>query len=188
MALDELDWQDEIRQALEFRTNLSPDGLTGLEANLRFGVPENMHTQVFGRLSAWQNWIFIRPNAVGATGALKVTAPARQLSLIGNAFNQARHSHRTCREYGSEEDTMINYTEKIPNNVDLGRDRVLQRASEHWQPALFELVVRHGPERESTPMKSTCAPRSASSLTAGRNSATSACPNTAGGFSCSRAT
>jgi benzoyl-CoA-dihydrodiol lyase len=72
MALDELDWQDEVRQALESRTNLSPDGLTGLEANLRFGVPENMNTQVFGRLSAWQNWIFIRPNAVGATGALKV--------------------------------------------------------------------------------------------------------------------
>ena len=72
MVLDELDWQDEIRQALESRTTLSPDGLTGLEANLRFGVPENMHTQVFGRLSAWQNWIFIRPNAVGATGALKV--------------------------------------------------------------------------------------------------------------------
>ena len=80
MALDELDWHDEIRQALEFRTNLSPDGLTGLEANLRFGVPENMHTQVFGRLSAWQNWIFNRPNAVGATGALKVYgtgAPAK---------------------------------------------------------------------------------------------------------------
>jgi benzoyl-CoA-dihydrodiol lyase len=80
MALDELDWQDEIRQALELRTNLSPDGLTGLEANLRFGAPENMHTQVFGRLSAWQNWIFNRPNAVGATGALKVYgtgAPAK---------------------------------------------------------------------------------------------------------------
>jgi benzoyl-CoA-dihydrodiol lyase len=79
-ALDELDWDDEIRQAIESRTTLSPDALTGLEANLRFGIPETMHTQVFGRLSAWQNWIFIRPNAVGASGALKVYgtgAPAK---------------------------------------------------------------------------------------------------------------
>jgi len=71
-APDDLDWQDELRQAIESRVALSPDALTGLEANLRFGLPETMHTQVFGRLSAWQNWIFIRPNAVGASGALKV--------------------------------------------------------------------------------------------------------------------
>ena len=71
-APDDLDWVDELRLAVESRTTLSPDGLTGLEANLRFGLPETMHTRVFGRLSAWQNWIFIRPNAVGATGALKV--------------------------------------------------------------------------------------------------------------------
>ena len=71
-APDDLDWEDEIRQALESRTALSPDGLTGLEANLRFGGGETMETRIFGRLSAWQNWIFIRPNAVGANGALKV--------------------------------------------------------------------------------------------------------------------
>ena len=71
-ALDELDWQDEVRQAMESRTALSPDALTGLEANLRFGLPETMETRVFGRLSAWQNWIFVRPNAVGESGALKV--------------------------------------------------------------------------------------------------------------------
>jgi len=71
-APDELDWEDELRQALELRTALSPDGLTGLEANLRFGVCETQATRVFGRLSAWQNWIFIRPNAVGTNGALKV--------------------------------------------------------------------------------------------------------------------
>lgn len=71
-ALDELDWNDEIRLALEERTSLSPDALTGLEANLRFGPGETMETRVFGRLSAWQNWIFIRPNAVGELGALKV--------------------------------------------------------------------------------------------------------------------
>lgn len=71
-APDDLDWDDEIRQALESRTALSPDALTGLEANLRFGGSETLETRVFGRLSAWQNWIFIRPNAVGTNGALKV--------------------------------------------------------------------------------------------------------------------
>jgi benzoyl-CoA-dihydrodiol lyase len=71
-ALDELDWQDEVRQAIESRTALSPDALTGLEANLRFGLPETLETRVFGRLSAWQNWVFVRPNAVGESGALKV--------------------------------------------------------------------------------------------------------------------
>ena len=71
-APDDLDWEDEIRQAIESRASLSPDALTGLEANLRFGPAETVETRIFGRLSAWQNWIFIRPNAVGANGALKV--------------------------------------------------------------------------------------------------------------------
>ena len=71
-APDDLDWQDEVRQAIESRTALSPDALTGLEANLRFGLPETMESRIFGRLSAWQNWIFVRPNAVGESGALKV--------------------------------------------------------------------------------------------------------------------
>ena len=71
-APDEIDWADEIRIALEERASMSPDALTGMEANLRFGGRETMETRVFGRLSAWQNWIFIRPNAVGETGALKV--------------------------------------------------------------------------------------------------------------------
>jgi benzoyl-CoA-dihydrodiol lyase len=71
-APDDLDWDDEIRQAIELRTALSPDALTGLEANLRFGIPETPETRIFGRLSAWQNWIFVRPNAVGENGALKV--------------------------------------------------------------------------------------------------------------------
>ncbi|HEU4457502.1 MAG TPA: 2,3-epoxybenzoyl-CoA dihydrolase [Methylibium sp.] len=71
-APDDIDWADELRIALEERAALSPDALTGLEANLRFNGPETMWTRVFGRLSAWQNWIFIRPNAVGERGALKV--------------------------------------------------------------------------------------------------------------------
>ncbi|MEP6943998.1 MAG: 2,3-epoxybenzoyl-CoA dihydrolase [Betaproteobacteria bacterium] len=68
---DDIDWDDEIRLALEERTSLSPDALTGMEASLRFTGPENMHTRIFGRLSAWQNWVFQRPNAVGEGGALK---------------------------------------------------------------------------------------------------------------------
>ena len=68
---DEDDWEDEIRVALEERSSMSPDALTGMEANLRFGGPETLETKIFGRLSAWQNWIFQRPNAVGPEGALK---------------------------------------------------------------------------------------------------------------------
>jgi len=71
-APDDLDWEDEIRQAIESRAAQSPDALTGLEANLRFGPGETMETRIFARLSAWQNWIFNRPNAVGTNGALKV--------------------------------------------------------------------------------------------------------------------
>ncbi|MFM2329282.1 MAG: hypothetical protein RLZZ494_1385 [Pseudomonadota bacterium] len=69
---DDIDWDDEVRLALEERAAMSPDALTGMEANLRFNGPENMVTRVFGRLTAWQNWIFQRPNAVGEKGALKL--------------------------------------------------------------------------------------------------------------------
>jgi benzoyl-CoA-dihydrodiol lyase len=69
---DEIDWEDEVRIAVEERVSLSPDALTGMEASLRFAGPETMLTRVFGRLTAWQNWIFVRPNAVGEQGALKV--------------------------------------------------------------------------------------------------------------------
>jgi len=71
-APDDIDWADEIRLELEQRAAMSPDALTGLEANLRFAQKENMFTRIFGRLTAWQNWIFQRPNAVGEKGALKV--------------------------------------------------------------------------------------------------------------------
>jgi benzoyl-CoA-dihydrodiol lyase len=70
-ALDDSDWDDEVRLLLEERASFSPDGLTGMEANLRFAGPETMETRIFGRLTAWQNWIFQRPNAVGEDGALK---------------------------------------------------------------------------------------------------------------------
>jgi benzoyl-CoA-dihydrodiol lyase len=69
---DDIDWEDEVRLAIEERASFSPDGLTGMEANLRFPGPETMETKIFSRLSAWQNWIFQRPNAAGAEGALKL--------------------------------------------------------------------------------------------------------------------
>jgi benzoyl-CoA-dihydrodiol lyase len=71
VAPDGIDWEDELRLALEERAAFSPDALTGMEANIRFAGPETMETRIFGRLSAWQNWIFQRPNAVGERGALK---------------------------------------------------------------------------------------------------------------------
>jgi benzoyl-CoA-dihydrodiol lyase len=69
-APDDIDWDDEVRIAIEERAAFSPDALTGMEASLRFAGPETMETKIFGRLSAWQNWIFQRPNAVGKRGAL----------------------------------------------------------------------------------------------------------------------
>ena len=70
-APDEIDWEDEVRLAIEERASLSPDALTGMEASLRFAGPETMETKIFGRLTAWQNWIFTRPNASGPDGALR---------------------------------------------------------------------------------------------------------------------
>ena len=80
-APDDLDWDDEVRIALEERASLSPDALSGLEANLRFPGAETMASRIFGRLSAWQNWIFVRPNAVGESGALKVFGTGRKASF-----------------------------------------------------------------------------------------------------------
>jgi len=83
-ALDSLDWEDELRIMLEERTALSPDSLTGLEANLRFASKETMETRIFGRLSAWQNWIFYRPNASGDKGALRLYGKGEKASFDWN--------------------------------------------------------------------------------------------------------
>jgi benzoyl-CoA-dihydrodiol lyase len=69
---DDIDWEDEVRVGIEARAAFSPDALTGMEASLRFGGPETLESKIFSRLSAWQNWIFQRPNAVGDKGALRV--------------------------------------------------------------------------------------------------------------------
>ncbi len=81
---DDIDWGDEVRLAIEERVSMSPDALTALEANLRFDGPETMVTRVFGRLSAWQNWIFQRPNAVGEKGALKVYGKGEKAAFDWN--------------------------------------------------------------------------------------------------------
>ena len=84
MSPDDIDWSDEVRLAIEERVSLSPDALTAMEANLRFNGPETMFTRVFGRLSAWQNWIFQRPNAVGEKGALKVYGKGQKAAFDWN--------------------------------------------------------------------------------------------------------
>ena len=81
---DDIDWDDEVRIAIEERVSMSPDALTGLEANLRFNSQENMATRIFGRLTAWQNWIFQRPNAVGEKGALKVYGKGEKVAFDWN--------------------------------------------------------------------------------------------------------
>ena len=81
---DDIDWEDEVRIAIEERVSMSPDALTGLEANLRFNSQENMSTRIFGRLTAWQNWIFQRPNAVGEKGALKVYGKGEKVAFDWN--------------------------------------------------------------------------------------------------------
>ena len=85
VAYDEIDWDEEVRLLLEERASFSPDALTAMEANLRFAGPETMETRIFGRLTAWQNWVFQRPNAVGDEGALK-----RYGSGIQPVFNKQR--------------------------------------------------------------------------------------------------
>ena len=83
-APDDIDWEDEMRLAIEERAALSPDALTGMEASLRFAGRENMETRIFGRLTAWQNWIFHRPNAVGEQGALKVYGTGKKAKFDWN--------------------------------------------------------------------------------------------------------
>ncbi len=83
-APDNIDWEDEVRISIEQRASMSPDALTGMEASLRFAGPETMETKIFGRLSAWQNWIFQRPNAVGADGALKLFGTGKRANFDDN--------------------------------------------------------------------------------------------------------
>ena len=130
-APDDIDWDEEVRIAVEERASFSPDALTGLEANYRFAGPETVETKIFGRLTAWQNWIFNRPNASGADGALRRFGTGQRAD-----FDREGSDHVT---------TTADYTEKIPNNVDLHEDRRLQRALESWQPNFLNWWESMGP-------------------------------------------
>ena len=83
-APDDIDWADEIRIAIEERASFSPDALTGMEANIRFAGPETMETKIFGRLTAWQNWIFNRPNAAGPRAPCAGSVPGSAPTSTGS--------------------------------------------------------------------------------------------------------
>ena len=146
-ARDDIDYDDEVRVFLEERASFSPDGSTGLEANLRFGGPETMESKIFARLTAWQNWIFQRPNAVGDEGcAASATAAASgRRSIPGGLSDASRDARRDDKE-----STMIiqsvDYSTKIPNNVNLTEDRQVLRALESWHPGYIDWWKTMGPE------------------------------------------
>ena len=95
-AYEDFDWDDELRMMLEERASFSPDALTGMEANLRFAGPETMETKIFGRLTAWQNWIFQRPNAIGEQGALKLYGTRRVADFHKTGFMPTRRTMKWC--------------------------------------------------------------------------------------------
>jgi hypothetical protein len=128
-APDDIDWDDEVRVAIEERASLSPDALTGMEANLRFAGPETMETKIFGRLSAWQNWIFQRPNAVGPHGALR---PVRQPTARVLSTGSAHECHRTTRQDPQQRRPLTS-------------DRAPARPRE-WQPNFLDWWMEMGPE------------------------------------------
>ena len=129
---DEIDWDDEVRLTLEERNSFSPDALTGMEANFRFVGPETMETKIFARLSAWQNWIFQRPNAVGPEGALRRFGTGSRPTYDRGTGVRRTHDG-------------VDIDARIPNNVDLAGDRRLQRALESWQPRFIEWWKELGP-------------------------------------------
>jgi hypothetical protein len=170
--LDPVDWDDDVRIAIEERASLSPDALTGMEASLRFGGAENCDSKIFGRLSAWQNWIFTRPNATGDEGALtRYGAPesAKFDWTLDAREGRDHHEHRRPRS-------------QDPNNVGLRENKRLMMALEKWQPKFLEWWANMGPTDFNDKI-STCARRSASARAAGPTTTTSRCPTTAGASS-----
>ena len=139
-APDDIDWDDEVRLAIEERASLSPDALTGMEASLRFAGAETMETRIFGRLTAWQNWIFNRPNAVGEQGALKVFGTGDEgRNSTGSGSDGSRSEQR--KHMASTTAKRSRTTSTWPTT------ETLQRALEHWQPKFLRLVARDGADR-----------------------------------------
>ena len=128
---DDIDWEDEVRIAIEERASFSPDALTGMEASLRFAGPETLETKIFGRLSAWQNWIFQRPNAVGRR---------RRAAAL-------RHGQRRrVRPTGGSEMTIVDIERDPEQRRPRRATRRLQRALEQWQPQVPRLVAGDRPD------------------------------------------
>ncbi len=168
-APDDIDWDDEVRMAIEARAAFSPDALTGMEANLRFAGPETMETKIFGRLTAWQNWIFQRPNAVGEKGALMTYGrEGRPLASTSEAQNV---------------DAMISSRDAFPTTSTSPATSGCCARSSTGSPRISIGGATWGRRDSRTATRSTCAPPSASMPPAGRTSITSSCPNIAGASS-----
>jgi hypothetical protein len=133
LRADDIDWEDEVRLAVEERASLSPDALTGMEANLRFAGPENMETKIFGRLSAWQNWIFQRPNAVGERGALTLLRPPTAPRVRLQAHLMSQDPETTLRRRSRTTSTSPD------RRLGSGRSR-------SWQPHFIDWWKDMGPE------------------------------------------
>ena len=138
-APDDIDWEDEVRVAIEARAAFSPDALSGMEASLRFAGPETLETKIFGRLSAWQNWIFQRPNTTGPDGALKLYGSGRAAHL--------RPQPRLAP--GEASPMQVDLNERIPNNVGLADDRRLLARAGALAAGLPRLVARPRPGRRA---------------------------------------
>ena len=164
-APDEIDWEDEVRLAIEERASLSPDALTGMEANLRFAGPETMETKIFGRLSAWQNWIFQRPNAVGEKGALPLVRQARARAQ----FRLDAHRERVTGRLPCPTST-CNAEDPQQRRPRAGQAPAARARAVAAQ--LPPVVDGDGPERLPGQRTSGCAPRSAWTPRAGRTSTT----------------
>ena len=129
------DWDDEVRLMLEERASFSPDALTAMEANLRFAGPETMETRIFGRLTAWQNWMFQRPNAVGDDG-------------FAEALRQRVSGRTTTRsEIVMPDGTAVDYNGLIPNNVGLERRSARAQGAGDLASRLHRLVAADGTGR-----------------------------------------
>ena len=147
-APDDLDWEDEIRIAIEERASFSPDALTGMEASLRFAGPETIETKIFGRLSAWQNWIFQRPNAVGEDGALRLFGTGRQAKFdAGRVWTVAVRSNanpvdrQPCRPGVSREHRL---SRDHPQQRQFGRGPPPAARAGEMAARISRLVARHG--------------------------------------------
>ena len=164
-----------MRLLLEERASFSPDALTGLEANLRFAGPETMETRIFGRLTAWQNWIFQRPNAVGDDGSLKRYGTGERPTFDPHGSDRPNHGVASMPD-----GIAIDYDGLIPNNVGLADDLRVRKALETWHPGYIDWWKTMGPEGFQNCPRLPAHRRRRRQPTAGPNSTSSGCPNTAG--------